>query len=176
MVNLYPASSSVVTITLPRRLVEEIESMGLDLVDVIVNALSGNVDPSLTSEARIVLAERYLEEAREYIAKGDAIQASEKMYNVVEECIKALAETLNTPEVQEARKNGRWFTWLLGEAAKSITDRLSEPVALEAWAIAYDIHVWGFHEAKYNIGRVMAGLKYVEQLLNLTRQTLGHAK
>jgi len=33
-----------------------------------------------------------------------------------------------------------------------------------------------FHEAKYNIGKVMAGLKYVEQLLNLTRQTLGHAK
>jgi hypothetical protein len=84
MVNLYPVSSSVVTITLPRRLVEEVESMGLDLVDVIVDALSGNVDPSLTSEARIVLAERYLEEAREYIAKGGAVQASEKMYKVVE--------------------------------------------------------------------------------------------
>ena len=117
-----------------------------------------------------------LREVREYIAKGGAVQASEKMYKVVEECIKALAETLNTPEVQEARKNGRWFTWLLGEAAKSIADRLSEPVVLEAWAIAHDIHVWGFHEAKYNIGRVMAGLKYVEQLLNLTRQILGHAK
>jgi len=84
MVNLYPVSSSVVTITLPRRLVEEVESIGLDLVDVIVDALSGNVDPSLTSEARIVLAERYLEEAREYIAKGGAVQASEKMYKVVE--------------------------------------------------------------------------------------------
>jgi plasmid stabilization system protein ParE len=57
-----------------------------------------------------VLAERYLKETREYIAKGDAIQASEKMYRVVEECIKALAETLDTPETQEARKNGRWFT------------------------------------------------------------------
>jgi len=57
-----------------------------------------------------VLAERYLKETREYIAKGDAIQASEKMYKVVEECIKALAETLDTPETQEARKNGRWFT------------------------------------------------------------------
>jgi hypothetical protein len=58
-------------------------------------------------EARIVLAERYLEETREYIAKGDAIQASKKIYKVVEECIKALAEALNTPEAQEARRNGR---------------------------------------------------------------------
>ncbi|MFP3215920.1 MAG: PaREP1 family protein [Vulcanisaeta sp.] len=172
MVILYSVFSSVVAVVLPRRLVEEVVSMGLDLVDVIVNALSGSVDPSLTSEARVVLAEKYLEEAREYIAKGGAIQASEKMYKVVEECIKALTETLNTPETQEARKNGRWFTWLLGEAAKSIADRLSEPVVLEAWAVAYDIHVWGFHEAKYGVDRVMVGLKYVEQLLNLTRRVL----
>jgi hypothetical protein len=144
--------------------VEVVESIGLDLVDVIVNALSGSVDPSLTSEAR------------EYIAKGGAIQTSEKMYRVVEECVKALAEALNTPETQEARRNGRWFTWLLGEAAKSIADRLSEPVVLEAWAVAYDIHVWGFHEAKYGVDRVMVGLKYVEQLLNLTRQVLGRVK
>ncbi|MCG2881197.1 MAG: PaREP1 family protein [Vulcanisaeta sp.] len=169
-------SSSVVTVVLPRRLVEVVESMGLDLVDVIVNALSGSVDPSLTSEARVVLAEKYLEEAREYIAKGDAIQASEKMYRVVEECVKALAETLDTPEAQEVRKNGRWFTWLLGSAAKSIADRLGEPVVLEAWAVAYDIHVWGFHEARYGIERVMVGLKYVEQLLNLTRRVLGRVK
>jgi excinuclease UvrABC ATPase subunit len=84
MVILYLVFSSVVAVVLPRRLVEVVESMGLDLIDVIVNALSGSVDPSLTSEARVVLAERYLEEAREYIAKGDAIQASEKMYRVVE--------------------------------------------------------------------------------------------
>jgi hypothetical protein len=81
--------------------------VGLDLVDIIVNALSGNVDPSLTSETRVVLAERHLKETREYIAKGDAIQASKKIYKVVEECIKALAEALNTPEAQEARRNGR---------------------------------------------------------------------
>jgi hypothetical protein len=157
-------------------LVEVVELIGLDLVDVIVNALSGSVDPSLTSEARIVLAERYLEEAREYIAKGGAIQASEKMYRIVEECVKALAKALNTPEAQEARRNGRWFTWLLGEAAKSVADRLGESVVLEAWAVAYDIHVWGFHEAKYGVDRVMVGLKYVEQLLNLTRQVLGRVK
>jgi hypothetical protein len=65
---------------------------------------------------------------------------------------------------------------LLGEAAKSVADRLSESVVLEAWAVAYDIHVWGFHEAKYGIGRVMVGLKYVEQLLNLTRRVLGRVK
>ena len=89
---------------------------------------------------------------------------------------KGAAETLNTLEAQEARRNGRWFTWLLGETAKSVADRLNEPVVLEAWAVAYDIHVWGFHEAKYGVDRVMVGLKYVEQLLNLTRRVLGRVK
>jgi plasmid stabilization system protein ParE len=136
-------------------------------------SFSGSVDPSLTSEARVVLAERYLGEAREYIDKRDAVQASEKLYRAVEECVRVLAETLDTPEAQEARKNGRWFTWLLGKAARSVADRLGRPEIVETWALAYDIHVWGFHEAKYSIGRVMVGLKYVEQLLNLTRRVLG---
>ena len=63
--------------------------------------------------------------------------------------------------------------WLLGEAARSVADRLGESVVLEAWAVAYDIHVWGFHEAKYGVGRVVVGLRYVERLLGLTRRVLG---
>ena len=62
---------------------------------------------------------------------------------------------------------------LLGEAARSVADRLGESVVLETWAVAYDIHVWGFHEAKNGVDRVVVGLRYVERLLNLTRRVLG---
>ena len=128
---------------MPRRLIDALEENGLSIVDAITIVLGNRLDPHEIARARIELAEKYLEEAKDYINKKDAVQASEKMYKVVEEYIKALAETLNTPKTQEARKNGRWFTWLLGEAAKSVADRLSETVVLEAWAVAYDIHVWG---------------------------------
>jgi Archaeal PaREP1/PaREP8 family. len=83
-----------------------LEENGLSIVDAITIVLGNRLDPHEIARARIELAEKYLEEAKDYINKKDAVQASEKMYKVVEECIKALAETLNTPETQEARKTG----------------------------------------------------------------------
>jgi hypothetical protein len=60
-------------------------------------------------------------EAKEYVERGDAVQASEKMYKVVEECIKALAQQYNTPEHQAAVKEGRGWTQLLGKAARGLS-------------------------------------------------------
>lgn len=161
------------SILLPKRLVEALEAKGLDVVDIIVNALRDELDPRIVAEARVELAERLLDEAREYVRKGDAVQASEKMYKVAEECIKALAEALQVREAKEARKREKWSSWLLGEAAKSIADEVNEQKVLEAWAIAYDVHVWGFHEAKYSIERVAVGLKYMELLLNTAKRIVG---
>ncbi len=48
-----------------------------------------------------------MQEAREYLEKSNAVQASEKLYRVAEECVKALAIKFNTPEAQEARREGR---------------------------------------------------------------------
>ena len=39
--------------------------------------------------------------------KGDAVQASERAYRVAENVIKALAEKYNTPEHQQAVREGR---------------------------------------------------------------------
>jgi hypothetical protein len=164
------------SILLPKRLVEALEARGLDVVDIIVNALRDELDPRIVAEARVELAERLLDEAREYVRKGDAVQASEKMYRVAEGCIKALAEALQVKEAEEARKREKWSSWLLGEAAKSIADELNEQKVLEAWAIAYDVHVWGFHEAKYSIERVAVGLKYMELLLNTTKRVIGKSE
>ena len=161
-----------VTISVPRRLIDALEENGLSIVDAITIVLGNRLDPHEIARARIELAEKYLEEAKDYINKKDAVQASEKMYKVVEECIKALVETLNTPETQEARKNGRWFTWLLGSAARSVANRLGRPEIVETWALAYDVHVRGFHEAKYNVDNVVWGLAYIERLLKITKDVV----
>jgi hypothetical protein len=59
------------------------------VIDSIVEKL--RIDPEEEVAIHIELAERYLDEARRYIDRGDPVQASEKLYKVAEECIKALA-------------------------------------------------------------------------------------
>ena len=58
-----------------RKLVKEVESRGLNIVDLIIYALYGELDPKIVIE----LAEKYLGEAKNYLDKGSAIQVSEKM-------------------------------------------------------------------------------------------------
>jgi len=62
-----------------RKLVKEVESRGLNIVDLIIYALYGELDPKIIIESRIELAEKYLGEAKNYLDKGSAIQVSEKM-------------------------------------------------------------------------------------------------
>jgi len=95
-------------------------SVGVTLPKKVVEAL----------EARPSLAEKYLEVAKERIAKADAIQASEGLYKVVEECVKVLVEILHVSEGVEAKSS-----------AKSDAESFGEPKRVGAWAIAYDVHV-----------------------------------
>jgi hypothetical protein len=139
-------------------------------VDLVISALGEEVDPKVALEARVELAEKYLAEAEEHLARGDAVQASEKLYKVVEECIKALAQRYNTPEHREAAREGRWWAQLLGKAARRLARELSEPRITDAWSRAYDVHVWGFHEAKYTVEDVKEDVGYVEWLLNYVKQ------
>jgi len=161
-----------VSVPLPKRLVDALEANGLSVIDAILAALGDKLDPGVVAEARIELAEKFLDEAREYIAKGDAIQASEKLYKVAEECVKALAEVLRVPEAEEAWKSRRWCTWLLGSTARSIANKLSKPEVVETWALAHEVHVWGFHEAKYTVDKVSWGLKYFEKLLDIAKSVI----
>jgi hypothetical protein len=155
---------------IPEKLARELERKGVNLVDLVISALGEEVDPRVALEARVELAEKYLAEAKEYLAKGDAVQASEKLYKVVEECIKALAELYDTPEHREAAREGRWWAQLLGKAARRLARELNEPRITDAWSRAYDVHVWGFHEAKYTVEDVKEDVGYVEWLLNYVKQ------
>lgn len=130
------------------------------------------MDPREVAEARLELAEKMLREAEEYIKKRDVVQASEKLYKAVEECIKALAEALQVRVLEEVRKRGKWETWLLGKASRELAERLGEDRVRLAWKDAYDIHVWGFHEAKYDVEDVKASLPLARWLLGYARRVL----
>jgi hypothetical protein len=140
----------------------------------VIRALTevAGLDPEETASVRVELAEKSLEEAKEFIAKRDIIQASEKLYKAVEECIKALSEKFRLPQLDIASRRGRWDTWLLGQAATDLSKILKEERISYAWSKAYEIHVWGFHEAKYRIEDVESATPIIEWLVNYIKDML----
>ncbi len=161
-----------VVLKIPERLYEVAARQRLDIEYLLAEALlhRASLDPSEEVSIRLVLAEKYLQEAREYLERGDPVQASEKLYKVAEECIKVLAVKFSIPELEEARREGRWWTKLLSRAAKTLSARLGDPTINRGWCVAYDLHVWGFHEAALSIDHVRTSLQEIEQLLEKTRQ------
>jgi PaREP1/PaREP8 domain containing family protein len=94
------------TIYLPKKIIEEAMKRGYDIESLVIDSIVKKlrIDPEEEADIHIELAERYLDEARRYIDRGDPVQASEKLYKVAEECIKALAIELRAPEVDEAKR------------------------------------------------------------------------
>ncbi|WP_243676319.1 PaREP1 family protein [Vulcanisaeta distributa] len=127
---------------IPKEVIEAAERLGISVVDVILNQLYLR-DPTESIRLRLELARKYLSEAGEYVSKGDAIQASEKAYKAAEEIVKALAEKYNTPENQQAIREGRWYTHLLLKACSRLSKTLGDWV-LDGWNAGYSLHVWGF--------------------------------
>jgi len=60
-------------------------------------------------------ADVYLEEAEEFLRRGDTVQASEKYYKAAEEAIKILSNRFRLVSVlEEVSKKGRWKAMLCG--------------------------------------------------------------
>ena len=116
--------------------------------------------------------DKFLEEGREYILKRDPVQASEKLYKAVEESLKLLAEEYKLLEHEEFRKEGRWWTRLLAGTASTLARKLGERKIEEAWTIAFNLHVWGFHERALGVEHIEPDVPYVEWLVNYTKEVL----
>jgi hypothetical protein len=43
---------------------------------------------------------------------------------------------------------------VIRQSSENLARIVIEPKIAEVWAIAYDIHVWSFHEAKYTIDKI----------------------
>jgi hypothetical protein len=116
---------------------------------------------------RIEIIKNLFAEAEEYLAKGDAVQSSEKLYKAAEECIKLLSERFNLPEAKEAEEKGRWTVTLLEKAVRKLSDKISIDVQI-GWDAANYLHVFGFHEAKLEVENVKARLPLIKRLIELT--------
>jgi hypothetical protein len=119
--------------------------------------------------SRIEFIRHLLIEAEEYLARGDAAQSSEKLYKAAEECVKALSEHFNLPEVRDAEEKGRWTTTLLERAVRKLTSKMGVDVQL-GWDAANHLHVWGFHEAKLEAEDVKARIPLIRRLIELTEK------
>ena len=84
---------------LPRRieekLREEAEKTGASIEEVALDALyrgiSEKVDPTERMELYVRLSEKYLRDAEEFLAKGDYVQASKKLWGAASLMVKAVA-------------------------------------------------------------------------------------
>jgi len=168
------SESNVYTIRLPKRLAAEVLRRGFDVELIVVEILFEklNLDPSKEIATRIEVAEHFFEEAGKYVEKGDAVQAGENLYKVAEECVKALAVKFKVQEVEEARREGRWWAKPLARATRTLSATLNDPMVRYTWENAYDLHVWGLHEATYNIDYVRTSIPTIEQLLVKTKELI----
>jgi hypothetical protein len=150
------------------------ERRGLDMEDFVLRLLSKelNLDPKTVAEARLELAERYLAEGKELVDR-DPVQASEKLYKVAEECVKALAIHYNLEDILgNVEKRGRWTVTDLEKVVEEISRRVDE-LFISFWDHAWALHVWGFHEAKLDSESIKIRVKYIESMLEKTRRILG---
>jgi hypothetical protein len=163
------------TVILPRRIVEELGRRGVDpesyIVDLLVRSLS--LDPMVGVEAHLELALRYLEEGRGLV-DSDPVQASEKLYKAAEEVVKALAVYYNLDNILgRVAERGRWTVTELSKAVLRISDKLGEWFR-HSWNSAWALHVWGFHEAKFDSEVVRRYLPDIERMvLEARRVTSG---
>lgn len=115
------------------------------------------------------LASRMLEDARVCIEKGDAVQASEKLYKVAEEAVKVLAGRFELPEYEDAMRMGRWTTPLLFRAVGRMVARLGRGIR-HCWDTAWTLHVEGFHEARLDIESVAERVEDIEEIMRLVER------
>lgn len=89
----------MVSLVLPKKiekkLKEEAEKKGISEEEIIVEAISKALDepldPDELVEVHLKLLEKYMNEAEDFLKKGDYVQASEKVWKAAAQAVKALA-------------------------------------------------------------------------------------
>ena len=156
---------------IPRRVAEELKRRGVDVEPLVVDFLVGllKLDPQAAAESHLELAVRYLEEGRNLIDR-DPVQASEKLYEAAEESVKALAAYFDLKDILEGvERSGRWSVEKLEKAVLRISEKVGEWFR-SSWDAAWALHVWGFHEAKFDPEDVRTRLSNIEGMVSEARR------
>jgi hypothetical protein len=161
------------SVAIPRRVAEELRRKSVDVEPLVLDFLISflNLDPQVAAESHLELAVKYLEEGKNLIDK-DPVQASEKLYKAAEEVTKALATHFNLRDIlEDVERSGRWSVGKLEKAVLRISERLGDWFSA-AWDRAWTLHVWGFHEAKFDPEDVRARLPDIERMVSEARKIL----
>ena len=122
--------------------------------------------PTLNPEIKkhLDLALSFLEEGKSFVEKNP-VQASEKLYKAAEESVKLLALYLGISDVlAQVRQRNRWTVTDLEKAVEAISQKLGDWF-MASWDTAWALHVWGFHEAKFDSEAVKIRLPYIEKIV-----------
>jgi HEPN domain-containing protein len=116
-----------------RRLKEEAERRGAAVdevaVELLERALGASHDPLERAEFHSSLAERFLREAEELLARGDYVQASEKAWGAAAQIVKAVA----AKKGKELKSRGDLWRFVLEVAGEN--DELRR-----LWHVANTLH------------------------------------
>jgi hypothetical protein len=151
---------------IPRRVAEEPKMRNLDPEPPVEHFLASLLepDPQAAAESHLELAVRYLEEGKNLIGT-DPVQASEKLYKAAEEVVKALTIHFNLKDIlEDVEKSGRWSVGKLEKAVLSISDKVGDWFR-SSWDTAWALHVWGFHEAKFDAEDVRRRLPSIDRMV-----------
>jgi hypothetical protein len=125
------------------------------------------LDPEIKKHLDLALS--FLEEGKSFVEKNP-VQASEKLYKAAEESVKLLALYLGISDVlAQVRQRNRWTVTDLEKAVEAISHKLGDWFG-EAWDRAWALHVWGFHEAKFDSEAVKIRLPYIEKIVEETKK------
>jgi hypothetical protein len=154
------------SISIPRKLFDEIVKKGIDIESYIIDLLTKmfNLDPIVSVESHLELSMKYLDEGRSLIDK-DPIQASEKLYKAAEEVVKALTIYFNLSNtIEKVNERKRWTVTELDKASRMISEKLGKWFR-SSWDTAWALHVWNFHEAKLDSESVRDRLPDIEKMV-----------
>jgi len=131
------------------------------VVEILSKVLNHPLDPSEKVELHLKLADKFLREAEEFLAKGDYVQASEKGWGVAAQMIKAVAAKENL----ELRSHASLWEYL-----DKLAEKLQDVELRRLWWTANNLHQ-NFYESwmtprdvKYAIEDVK---KFAEKLKKL---------
>ena len=83
----------------------------------------------------------------------------------MEEAVKALAVYYSLNDIlRRVGERGRWTAGELEKTVLRVSERLGEWF-LQSWDNAWALHVWGFHEAKFDSEDVLRRLPSIERLV-----------
>ena len=161
------------SIRVPEGLLKEARRRGLDVEGLVVRLLSRllGLDPRGEARAHLELAYRFLKGGEEFLGRGDAVEASEKLYKAAEEAVNASALILGLERVLEGvEARRRWTVTDLERAVRGLSQRV--PEARRWWGAANYLHLWGFHEAMLDAESVGARLGDVRKLVEAVSKLL----